>query len=390
MPRPLSQKTFFLLIYFTSFLYSFHWALSAYIESSFISGFVSTTEAVGYAFSTAAVFTVTLTFLYPKLLKRFGNYRLALTMMGLEITTLLSLVYFSNPFIVIGFFIAHQTLVNIIFLNLDSFVERFSDDTVTGGIRAVFMTVLNIASVVAPFLAGLMITNGDFWKVYLAAAAIMSLGFYVIAKNFRNYVDPHYLAHPLRHTLRIVADSHDLHSIIFTHFLLSFFYSWMVIYTPIYLHTNMGIAMNDILGIIVPVALLPFVFFEIYLGKLADRKLGEKEILTVGFIIMSFSTIGLSFITTSSVIVWAIALFATRTGASAVEAMTESYFYKKVTAEDAHLITFMRTIRATAYIVGPLLGALVLHYFNFHYLFLILGIILLTALPYSLTIKDTK
>jgi MFS family permease len=384
------KNPLFALVYLSSFLYSFHYALPAYIESSFIAQFISTTKIVGYTFSIAAIFTVLLTFLYPHLLKRFGNYRLTLTMIGLEILALLALAFFSNPILVIGFFIAHQTLANIIFLNLDSFVERFSDDAVTGSIRTVFMTVLNIAVAVAPFIAGLMLTDHDFWKIYLAAAAIMSIGFFVIAKNFKDYVDPHYLAHPFRHTLKIVAESHDLHSIIFTHFLLSFFYTWMVIYLPIYLNTHMGISMNNILGIIIPIALLPFVFFEIYLGKLADKKLGEKEILTAGFILMALSTAGLSFITTSSVIVWAIALFTTRTGASMVEAMTESYFYKQVTAEDAHLITFMRTVRATAYIIGPLLGSLVLSFFDFHYLFLALGIILLAALPYSLTIKDTR
>jgi MFS family permease len=384
------KNPLFALVYLSSFLYSFHYALPAYIESSFIAQFISNTKIVGYTFSIAAIFTVLLTFLYPHLLKRFGNYRLTLTMIGLEILALLALAFFSNPILVIGFFIAHQTLANIIFLNLDSFVERFSDDAVTGSIRTVFMTVLNIAVAVAPFIAGLMLTDHDFWKIYLAAAAIMSIGFFVIAKNFKDYVDPHYLAHPFRHTLKIVAESHDLHSIIFTHFLLSFFYTWMVIYLPIYLNTHMGISMNNILGIIIPIALLPFVFFEIYLGKLADKKLGEKEILTAGFILMALSTAGLSFITTSSVIVWAIALFTTRTGASMVEAMTESYFYKQVTAEDAHLITFMRTVRATAYIIGPLLGSLVLSFFDFHYLFLALGIILLAALPYSLTIKDTR
>ena len=384
------KNPLFILVYLSSFLYSFHYALPAYIESSFIAQFISTTKVVGYTFSIAAIFTVLLTFLYPHLLKRFGNYRLTLTMMGLEIVALLALAFFSNPIVVIAFFIAHQTLANIIFLNLDSFVERFSDNATTGSIRTIFMTVLNIAVAVAPFIAGLMLTDHDFWKIYLAAAAFMAVGFFVIAKNFKQYVDPHYIAHPFRHTIGIVAESHDLHSIIFTHFLLSFFYTWMVIYLPIYLNTHMGISMNSILGIIIPVALLPFVFFEVYLGKLADQRLGEKEILTAGFVLMALSTAGLSFITTSSVLVWAMALFATRTGASMVEAMTESYFYKQVSAEDAHLITFMRTIRATAYIVGPLLGSLVLSFFDFHYLFLVLGIILLAALPYSLTIKDTR
>ena len=152
----------------------------------------------------------------------------------------------------------------------------------------------------------------------------------------------------------------------------------------------MGIEMNDILSIIIPIALLPFIFFEVILGKIADVKLGEKEILTFGFIIMAISTAGLSFITTSSIAVWAAALFLTRTGASAVEVMTESYFYKRVGPGDIHIITFMRTIRSMAYMIGPLVGSIVLMFIDYHNLFLVLGIIMFTAIPYSLTIKDTR
>ena len=390
MPRPPSQKTLFMLVYFASFLYSFQYALPLYIESSFISQFLSTTKMVGIIFSIAAIFTAIFTFSLPRLLHRFGNYRLTLVTMGLEIVALLSLAIFSNPFIIIPLFIAHQTLTNIIFLNLDSFVESFSDDSKTGGIRGVFMTVLNVAIAVAPFLAGMMLTDHDFWKVYLAAAAFMALGFLVIARNFKNYVDPKYTVSAIRDTLRMVGKSHDLHSIIFMHFLLAFFFSWMVIYTPIYLNKHMGISMNDILTIITPIALIPFIIFEVGLGKIADNRLGEKEILTAGFILMGVTTAGLSWITTSSVLVWAGALFLTRTGASMVEVATESYFYKKVGPEDSHLITFMRTIRTSAYIVGPLLGSLVLVFVDYRYLFLVLGIVMLTSIHFALTIKDTK
>ena len=70
--------------------------------------------------------------------------------------------------------------------------------------------------------------------------------------------------------------------------------------------------------------------------------------------------------------------------------MTESYFYKKIGPGDIHLVTFMRTMRTSAYIVGPLLGSLVLSFVDYRFLFLVLGIIMLTAIPYALTIKDTR
>jgi len=390
MPRPLSKKVLFLLVYLVSFLYSFHYALPLYIESSFIIQFLPTEDAVGLVFSAAAFLSAIFTFLYPRILKKWGNYRTTLFTMGLEVVALFVLAATTNPLVVLICFILHQILVSVIYLNLDSFVESFSEDSKTGGIRGVFMTILNVAVAVAPFMAGLMLTDHDFWKVYLASAVFMALGVIIIAKNFKDYPEASYVVPTFKETFKRIADSHDLHSIIFMHFLLAFFYAWMVIYTPIYLNKHMGIEMNDILSIIIPIALLPFIFFEVILGKIADVKLGEKEILTAGFILMAISTAGLSFITTSSIAVWAAALFLTRTGASAVEVMTESYFYKQVGPGDIHIITFMRTIRSMAYMIGPLVGSIVLMLIDYRNLFIILGIIMLTAIPYSLTIKDTR
>lgn len=390
MPRITAKNPLFILVYLASLLYSFHYALPIYIESSFISGFLATEKTIGLLFSVAAVFTAIFTFFFPRILRRFGNYRATITAMSLEIITLLVLVFFANPLVIIPAFILHQTLAAVIFLNFDSFVEAFSIDSATGSIRGIFLTVLNVSYVVAPFLAGLMLSDHDFWKVYLAGAIFMALSLIVIAKNFKTYVDPAYVVPSFKETLRIVTQSHDIHSIIFAHFLLAFFYSWMVIYIPLYLNQYIGISMNTFLSIITPIALLPFIFLEIPLGKLADTKLGEKEILTTGFIVTALSTAAISFVSTASILVWAALLFVTRIGASMIEVTTESYFFKQVNAGDTHLITFMRTMRAVAAIIAPLIGYAFLSFLNLQYLFFVLGIILLFALPYALTIKDTR
>ena len=87
---------------------------------------------------------------------------------------------------------------------------------------------------------------------------------------------------------------------------------------------------------------------------------------------------------------WALALFVTRIGASAVEIMSESYFYKKIGPHDVHLIAFMYTIRSSAYIVGPLIGTFALLFIDYRFLFAVLGVIMLIGIPYSLHFKDTR
>ncbi len=390
MVPPLSQKILLALVYLTSLLYSFSFALPLYINSSFLNKFVSTEKAVGVVFAVAAIISIIVTLTLPHILKRFGNYHSTLAVITLEIFVLLVLGTTVNPFFVILAFIFHQVLSAVIYLNLSTFLEAFSNNENTGGIRGIFLTITNAAFVIAPFLAGMILTNGDFDKIYLTAAVFVVAVYIVIYIYFKNYKDPLYETPALRETFHSVKKNHNLHAIIFVQFLLNFFFAWMIIYTPIYLNIHMGIPMKDILSIIIPVALMPFVIFQIILGKIADKKLGEKEILVAGFVLIALSTALLSFLTTSSVVVWALALFVTRVGASAVEVMSETYFYKQIGPHDVHLITFMFTIRSSAYIVGPLLGSLVLLFVDYRFLFALLGVIMLIGIPFSLHFKDTR
>ena len=174
-------------------------------------------------------------------------------------------------------------------------------------------------------------------------------------------------------------------------FLLQIFYACMTIYTPIYLHTNLGLPWSSI-GIIFSIMLLPFVFVQFPAGKLADAILGEKEILSVGFIIMALATTTIFFIDSKSILVWALILLGTRVGAALVEIMCDVYFFKKVDNKNANLISFFRMSRPFAYIISPLVVAIILSVFGLDLksLFLILGFLMFFGLRYSLAIVDTK
>ena len=138
--------------------------------------------------------------------------------------------------------------------------------------------------------------------------------------------------------------------------------------------------------------MLPFVLFAIPLGKLADKKYGEKEIMIVGFIVTAAATIAISFITTSTWWIWALILFGTRVGASAVQVMTESYFFKHVENDNEVAVSIFRDANPLAYITAPLVATLILVNFKvpLQYLFIILGIIVLCGVRYALTLRDTK
>ena len=390
-----NQKTFY-IIYIIAFLVAFHVALPIYVESSFIESVISRFaindigKFVGLVFTAASLITLTVFLNVSKILRKIGNFKFAFGLIALEILSLLGLVFIQSPVILVLMFILHLTSVKLILFNIDLFLESFSNDEETGTVRGTYLTSCNVAFVIAPFTAGFILTDGDFWKLFYISAFIMVPALLLLYMRFRDYKDPVYDDVPFINTIKEIWRRKNVYKIMMSSFLLRFFYSWMVVYVPIYLNKEMGIAMMDIVGIIMPIALLPFMLFEFILGKIADEKLGEKELLTIGFIIAGIFTILLSFITSGSIIVWALMLFATRVGASFIEIMSETHFYKKIDATDTHLMGCFKTLSPLAYIIGPIVATVFLVFFDYQYLFITLGVIMIYGIRYSLTLKDTK
>jgi len=163
----------------------------------------------------------------------------------------------------------------------------------------------------------------------------------------------------------------------------------MIIYTPLYLHNEIGFSLADT-SLIIGIALIPFILLEAPLGKIADKYLGEKEILTAGFIITAGATMIIPFIEAPIFWLWAAILFTTRIGASMIEVMTETYIFKKINASSIDVVSFFRMVRPTAYIASPIIASVLLIHIDFKYIFLILGAVVLYGIRFSLVIKDTK
>ena len=163
----------------------------------------------------------------------------------------------------------------------------------------------------------------------------------------------------------------------------------MIIYTPIYLNEYLHFGWGQI-GIIFTIMLIPFVLVDFPLGRLSD-KMGEKKILIWGFIIGAVSTLLIPLITKTDLWIWALILFGTRTGAAVIEVMSESYFFKIISEENADAISFFRNNYPLAYVIAPLLAIPTLLLVpSFKYLFYILGAILLFGLFISIRLKDVK
>ncbi|MES2213608.1 MAG: MFS transporter [Patescibacteria group bacterium] len=377
------------VLFISNIFLSFHYYLLVYINSSFLNNFFSDTQIsalyiIGSLLNTIFLLNIS------KILNRFGNYRIAMVMIFLEIIATIGMIVANAPFLIGLYFIIHQIAVSLVGFNLDVFLETTgTDEKRTGEIRGMYMTLANITIIISTGLVALLLRHNVFWHVYLLSVVFLIPFYYLIYKYFK-YSKEEPIQHiHIRGTLLYYMKDKNLYNIFISQFMLQLFYAYMVIYTPLHL-INIGFSWTQI-GLMFAIMLLPFVIFEIPIGDLADEKYGEKEFMTIGFVIMGIATMLMSFITIHSFWAWAVILFITRVGASFVEITSDSYFFKHVDQQKTNIISFYRITRPVSFIVAPILATVTLGLMiPLQYTFILIGACMIVATHFTLALEDTK
>lgn len=371
------------------FIYTLHIVLPMYSNSSFLSLFADE-QTVGFIYMAGAMVAIFGYLIAPAIIRRFGNYATSISLICIQIALFYGLVSTSSPIAIALLFIAQTAIVSIIGLTLDIFLEAYTDGRNVGTVRGLYTTVLNASWLIGPLL-GSMLINGteNYLNTYIAALAMLFPLLYLIHRNFPRFKDPSYMHLSPWQLIRHISSNANWVKLFFGNLILQIFYAWMVIYSPIYLNKTMGFGWEEI-GIILTIMLIPFPLIQYELGKLADKRFGEKEIMAIGFGIMGLSTIALGFIDSHSVLFWAFMLFMTRVGAAAIEIMMETYFFKTVSTSDTATLGMFRVTRPVSNFIAPLITGFGLMFTTHAYVFVIIGIISLIGLYPALTIRDTK
>ena len=367
----------FHVIYLIGFFFALHMALPEYISSSFI-GERAGEQWVGIFYTLASLMSILTLVAIPGFLSRFGVYKIIVTTSIVQTLVLIGLS--TNPGLMLSglFFIVFFVGSVLTYFSLDIILEHNTENAKTGRLRGGYFTILNLAWVVSPFIVSLVLTDSDYWKIYAISAALMALVAGLTLIHFRGFKDPAYARVPFWNTLSVIYRRKHVRGIFLSNILLHFFYAWMVIYMPIYLHEHIGFPWSEI-GIMFGIMLLPFVLFELPAGRLADERYGEKGILAIGFLVMAAATATLPFIQGAEFIIWTVALFATRIGASLVEIMNETYFFKHIESADTDILSLFKTTRPFSYLLAPALGVVTLLLVPYKFIFLVLAIVVLAG-----------
>jgi MFS family permease len=391
IPPVQPQKKILRILYGSMFFFSFHIYIFTYIQSTFISKYVSESY-LGLIYGIGAVISLATLFFVPKIFGRISDRRLTLILVGIEALVCFTLAFSTLPCLTILAFIIQQALIPVLAFALDILIEDFSKNKDIGLIRGIALTSGNVALVLSPILAGYIGVRFGFGTIFYISTIFLFPLFAMIFSLRKNMHEPTYHTQSIIKTIKKVhrdfsVRSKDIQLIFMVNLLLQVFYTWIVIYSPLYL-LHQGFNWEQI-GIIFSIMLLPFLFFELPLGKIADRWLGEKELLTIGFVILGLSVIALAFIHSSSLIVWAIALLMTRVGASCIEIMSETYFFKQIHKSDAPVISLFRFTRPLSLLVAPIIAAFTIMVTGETAAFIVLGILMFFGLRFVYPLTDT-
>ncbi len=385
---PFRQNRFLNTIFLSNIFISLHYALIIYVNSSFLSQYFSQTQ-VSSLYIIGSIINTYLLLNISKVLQKIGIYKFAIYSIGIELLATVGMAVSNIPALIGMYFLMHLVTISLLLFGLDIFIEDFTKDhNKTGSIRATYLTITNITIMISPAIVAVLL-SGNIYKYVYIVSAISLIPLYFFMRRFRTVS-----IEPVKHiqakaTLLEYLKNKDLYNIFISQFLLQLFYAFMVVYTPLYLNQYIGFTWPEI-GLIFTIMLIAFIIFELPVGELEDEKYGEKEFLTIGFVIMGLATLFLSFITAKSFWMWTTILFITRIGASFVEISADAYFFKKVSSDKTDIISFFRITKPLSFIIAPLLATLMLQFIPFQYTFIIIGAIMIIGAHYSIALTDTK
>ncbi len=358
-----------------------------YVASSYFADIIGSNN-VGLFYLLSYIGSLILYFFLQPLIRVLGRARtlylfLLLSLVLVALLSSMGATYLSGLFLLL--FIITSSVLWIIF---DILLQGFSDTARTGSIRGLNLSMLNFGVLLAPFLATATLESFDFRGVFMVMFILYIILFTFCLLAFRTVGGNPLVKISFWHALSVVHKNKELRRSYLLAFALYFFYAVMIIYMPLYL-TSLGFSFPEI-GSLFTIMLIPFVLIQYPLGRLADIKYGEKEILIISLVITLLSTLVIAFTESSSFWWWALILFISRIGIAGVEVMKDTHFYRHISADDVDVISFFRTSIPVANIVVAAFATGMLAFLPLESIFFLTALVLGGALITSFFLIDSQ
>ena len=174
------------VLYFAGFIFSIPIALTSYINSSFLEGYINE-KYVGAIYIIASIFTIWWMLKMPKILSRFGNVLTAIIFLTLNFISLLTMAFAGSIYFVLPAFVLFFISINFLFACFDIFIEDVSKNGSVGKLRGLFLMFTNLAWVFAQLVSSSIIAKSSFQGIYLFAACFIFLLSLILIFGFKSF-----------------------------------------------------------------------------------------------------------------------------------------------------------------------------------------------------------
>ncbi len=447
MPHDTRTKKLLLIGFVMTFLYGLQLSLTIYSFSDFLKIFLSE-KYIGILYLIASALTLYVLNIYNKVINRYHNFKTTSTLLALNAFSLCMLAFSYNVYIITCYAILNIIFNALLAVSLNLYIEEWTEHHDVGMIRGTAITVTAISLISGLFLSKIFINmdiglshifnhfNTTYGSLYLASTVILLSMLYLCRHYFEYVREPIYAGGHMWKVIGSLYRNRDLKGVFIANLMLNTYVAVMIYYFVIYMKDYTFVNMSDYIGIIMPIALLPFVFLPFTIGHLTDQKHNEKSLILLGVSIMIISLLFIPLMTwytniisleaithyqninnfnlnsvlsvgnqsqvdninhhlyTQIVMMWGVLLLFGRMGSSLVETAVSSYFYKKVNKSDNDMIALFTNTGPMGGILAAIF-AMTAYYINAilsinYSLFIIVVIVLLFSLKYIKKIRRVE
>ncbi|MCW1888332.1 MAG: MFS transporter [Candidatus Moranbacteria bacterium] len=381
------QKKKLRKINFTILALGFLDAFLVFILSAYISP-ITGEKLVGIFYLMTFIVVFFVLFFFHRIVEKLGQSRTLYFFLGMAILASVLLSKLTPSWLAVFVALLFLVAVNATYVALDVLLENFSEDSFSGRIRGMNLTLMNLGILLAPLLSVLALEDYGYAGVFFVLTLGYSLTFLYALLAFRFDNHPTNQKIEIFHSVRQIWREKNLRRIYSISFAMEFFYALMIVYMPLHLR-SLGVSWEQI-GVLFTVMLIPFVLVQYPLGLIADKRYGEKELLIISLAIALVATASLTRVTTPDIFLIGTLLFFSRVGIAGVEVLRDSFFYKHIDADDTDLIAFFRTTRSLANISAALVVLPLFIFFPIASFLYVTALMLFLGFMESWTLEDTK
>lgn len=374
-------------ITFITLLMGFAQSFVLYVMSTYFK-ISSGSENLGPFYFVAYGVILVLLFNLHKIVKRIGKSNVFYFSLLAKIIIIFLLAIYPPSLFSVFLLMVYIICGNLEWVSLDVILESFSLDNMSGRIRGKHLTFMNAGYLFGPFFSTKVLDSYGYSGVFSVLLIINAVIFVVALMSLRSANHRFKGEVTAKDIIKKVSVRKNILRIYYLSFVLEVFYALTVIYIPIHL-ADIGYSWEKI-GLILTIMLLPFVFLQYPMGLLADKRMGEKELIIVSVFIMSVSSFALFFMMSGTILLWSVVLFSGRVGCAMLEVLRDSYFYKRIDGDDVDLIDFFRTAMPSAFVISSAITLPLLIFFPIKTSFLVVAIITLTGFLPAYFLEDNK